>query len=225
MLTDEGVIFKRYHENITQPLRVFQIHEVPIVDNIETSTSMGSKLIADQKRGIVSEVVKQKLVPDEVLRNSTTVYLGSHTDIEYPLTLGSRDIEMVDYTLKEPTFQEEVKNRIKALINKDPEIQGDQINFEFDFGQGPEPVIVKLKPEWYGQLPKQAASDLAAYTPPEKIGAILSYAGQGPAGRIEVGDDLKSKLVTDGGILIDNTFSRLDRETKQETKIELGTKE
>lgn len=188
-------------------------------DNIDTSTGFRKEMIM-QKQGVVSEVIEQNLISEKILKNYPTVYLGSGTDIEYPLALGSREIEMVDYILDNPGARQEISRRIEALVGQSVAVDGDKIIFKFDFGSGSETVLVNLRPMIHSN--QEGGSQADKYMFPEKIGLILGFAAQGPAGRIELGRDIKSKLVEDGAVLWNTEFTKIDYATKQEKVIKLG---
>src|SRR5690606_32928106 len=70
-------------------------------ENIDTTTNPRKPKI-EQKKGIVSELIKDEIIPQEIVKNYPLIYLGSGTDIEYPLAIGGRHIEMVDYIFESP---------------------------------------------------------------------------------------------------------------------------
>jgi hypothetical protein len=191
-------------------------------DNIQTSTFGFRKTKIEQKKGIASEVIEGQMIPEEVLKNYPTVYLGSDVDIDYPLALGSRKIAMVDYLLKSPELQQELTRRIKALINQEVKIENNRITFPFNFGSGVETVTVDIEPKVYNPASEELAQGFEKYQSPQQIGLVLGFASQGPAGIIEFGDDIKSRLVENGVILWDDRVTKINPATKEEIITELG---
>ena len=191
-------------------------------DNIQTSTFGFRKAKIEQKKGVASEVIAGQMVPDEVLKNYPTVYLGSDVDVDYPLAIGSRKIAMVDYLLKSPELQQRLAQRIKDLINQDVQIINNRITFPFDFGTGVETVTVDIEPKVYNPVSEELSEGLEKYETPQQVGLVLGFASQGPAGVIEIGADLKSRIVENGAILWDDRFTTIDSDTKEEKTIELG---
>jgi hypothetical protein len=168
-----------------------------------STTTLPSKEKANQKRGIISELIQDKIISDEVLKNYKTVYLGSGTDIEYPLALGCRHTVMVDYIFNSPEAKKELIEKLQSLINKDVTLINNNINFRFDFGSGNEDATIELSPTMYLSGHHKQTGSVDIFKAPDNVGVIICYASQGPGGAISVGEDLKSKLV-DSGVLLDN---------------------
>ena len=59
---------------------------VQVLDSIATTTHPNSK--KEVKKGVVLEIAEKKLIAPEILEKYPIVYIGSGTDIEYPLALG-----------------------------------------------------------------------------------------------------------------------------------------
>lgn len=191
-------------------------------ERIETST-LPKKRKIEQKKNIVAEVLQNVLIPEEILKEKSTVYLGSGTDIEYPLALGARNIEMVDYIFEDERAKEEVIARLNAVNVRNIRISNGGIKFDFDFGQGLELVSVALEPKAFDPHGDVMLAKIDPYLPPEEIGLIMCFAAQGPAGTIDLNDDIKSKLAPGGIMLIDENLIRINKETGEETKTRLGT--
>ncbi len=190
-------------------------------ENIDTSTNP-RKAKTEQKRGIASEIIERGLISEEILRNFPIVYLGSGADVEYPLALGGRRILMVDYILKDPRIQNEIRNRVGALINQEVPLIDNKLTFEFDFGGGSEEVVVEIHPEVYNPPTEDMAREYRTFVPPQQVGVILSFAPQGPMGPIQLDEDIKSKVVEGGAIIGDNSVVRVNPATQQTEVIELG---
>ncbi|MEI7792274.1 MAG: hypothetical protein WCI57_02195 [Candidatus Berkelbacteria bacterium] len=188
-------------------------------DGISTTTNPKREKAA-QKKGIVSEILYGNLVLADVLKKYPTLYLGSGTDIEYPLALGSREIIMVDYIFIDREAVDQIIEKVKDITGHEPEIKDDEIRFIFDFGEGEEEVIVKLIAKNYS--PDQQAPE--AFTSPEKIGMILTFVPLGPMGMIVTGDDLKSKVVPGGVILEDGYLTAFDGQAHGQERKLLGEK-
>jgi hypothetical protein len=188
-------------------------------DAISTTTNP-RKAKTEQKKGIVSEILFNDLISKNILKDYPTLYLGAGTDVEYPLALGSREIIMLDYILDDKDVVENLIKSISDAIGQDPEMNGDEIRFPFDFGEGKEEVVVKLIAKNYS--PEQQTPD--AFISPEKIGMILTFAPQGPMGVIVTGDDLKSKVVSGGAILEDGYLTTFDSQTHEQERKLLGEK-
>lgn len=180
---------------------------------ITTTTLPVSK--SEVKKGIVLELTDRALISPEMLRTHPLVYIGSGTDVEYPLAIGGRSIQMVDTLLVDPKMQDEVVAKIARLINQTPEILNDTIHFAFDFGSGPESVSVMLVPKFLPYSEEKRLED--DFVLPSDMGAILLYASQGPGGSVRVTDAMKEGLV-DGGVII-NDYSVV---TKDGTVTDLG---
>ncbi|MCX6810214.1 MAG: hypothetical protein NTY30_00535 [Candidatus Berkelbacteria bacterium] len=186
-------------------------------ENIDTTTNPRQRKI-DQKKGIVSEIVKENLISPEILKGYITVYLGSGTDVEYPLAIGARHLKMVDYILDDPKAQQEILERLERILGTKVSIEENEISFPFDFGEGAETVRIEL--------------DALTYTPEievegtqDGVGLIICYAAQGPSGKIEIGDNLKSQVVQGGVIIKDSQVIRLNTETGEEEIEDIGTRE
>ncbi len=184
---------------------------VRALDAITTTTLPPSK--KEMKKGAALEVAEQHLVSEEILRTYPLVYLGSGTDIEYVLALGGRNITLVDPILAIPEIKTEVIEKIKRFAS-DVEIKSDECVFEFDFGHGDERVTAQLVAKAYTQ-------ETGAYELPDKIGALVLYASQGPGGRITADSSIKERMV-DGGIIIEDTTVTLIKDGQEEL-IELGS--
>ena len=167
---------------------------VSVLDAITTTTNPASK--REVKKGIVLEAVEKGLVSSELLRQNPVVYIGSGTDIEYPLALGGRNIIMVDPLLGHEEARQELIQKIERIISEDPLMEDKVISFKFDFGNGPEDVKVELVTKHYPYSEDRRTED--DYDLPEEIGAAILYA---PAGVI-IDDSKVRERLTDRGVII-----------------------
>lgn len=164
------------------------------LEAIATDTLPRSK--KDVKKGIALEAAEKGLISKEVLQGHSLTYIGSGTDIEYPLALGARIITMVDPIFADPKAQEEVLEKVKRLISKTPVVSGKILNFQFDFGEGQEEVTVKLVAKSYPYTEGVRAANDFDIEP--DTGVIVLYASQGPRGQVSVRDSMKEKLSAGG---------------------------
>jgi hypothetical protein len=172
----------------------------------------------EMKRGIVLEVCKLGLLSDTILKNNLLVYLGSGTDIEYALALGGRQISMVDPIFSDESAVQDLIGRIQNLGTENINQENTTLNFNFDFGEGIEPVSVTVSPKTYSP---DGVDD--SYSIPESTGLVVLYASQGPEGVITVTEDMKSKIVPGGALLHDAEVIRFNEEHAEE-QISLGKK-
>jgi hypothetical protein len=184
---------------------------VQALDSITTTTLPSSK--KEMKKGVVLEVAERHLISEEILRTYPLVYLGSGIDIEYALALGGKIIVLVDPILAIPEIKTEAIEKIKHL-SSDVVIEGDTCAFEFDFGNGKERVTTEL-------VAKAYSKETDSYALPDKIGAMVLYASQGPRGRITVDNSVKERII-DGGIIIEDTTAIIIKDGQEEL-IELGS--
>jgi hypothetical protein len=166
-------------------------------ENIDTSTNPRMAKIK-QKKGIVSEILKRKLIPDNILKTKDLLYLGSGTDIEYPLAIGARKITMVDYLFGAEECVKDVLERIKKLTGEEPFLTGDSLSFQFDFGEGKEQVTVVLSSAGFKDPNKHGE----VFTPKDEIGTILMFAPNHPGGTIKLEEEILSKVVPSGVVLV-----------------------
>ena len=185
---------------------------VRALDAITTTTLPVSK--REVKKGVVLEIAEKYLISSELLRQHPLVYIGSGTDIEYPLALGGRNIIMVDHILKDEIIQKEVVEKVRKLIEEEPIVSGQKIDFSFDFGNGKESVSVELVAKSYS--PK----DINGYNIPSNTGLIVLYASQGPSGTVSIDENMKLKLTEEGVILEETRI--IKTEENKEKIIELG---
>ena len=191
-------------------------------DKISTSTNPPRANI-DKKKGIVSEVIKNNLIDEETLKKYPSVYIGSGTDIEYPLAMGARKIILVDPNLAETEFRDEMLRQLNNLTPNNLTISDSKINFDFDFGNGPEKAEIVISPTHHN--PRFTVNNShGVFNSPEQIGLVMTYVTQDPySSSVEIDDDIASKLVDRGLVLFDN-FSKRKIAGRFVDK-ELGTKE
>ncbi|MBI4160564.1 MAG: hypothetical protein HY506_01520 [Candidatus Yanofskybacteria bacterium] len=137
-------------ENPIDPQKVQAIFTTPetrkVFEQIDAAT-MPRKGAIEHKKRTVLEVREKNLIDQEVLKNNPTVYVGAGIDFEYPLSLGARDIILVDPILKEPTAVQKLKERVKTITGTDPnEVSETEINFQLN----DEDVSIKFAPALYG---------------------------------------------------------------------------
>jgi hypothetical protein len=183
---------------------------ISIWNSIETDTyPRGPK--REMKKNLVVEVLKKKLIDEELLKENPVVYIGSGVDIDYPLSLGARNITMIDPIFCDEAAIQDIKGRIERF--KPEKISENRFKFDFDFGKGKESVNMTLSPETYGQETGSAIL-------PERVAAILLFASQSPAGTVEPDEVMKKRLAR-GGLILNN--ADVIKITDQgEEKIRLG---
>lgn len=164
-------------------------------DHIDTNTMPRSK--REIKKSVVLEVIEQHLIPDGILRGHKLVYIGSGADVEYPLALGGRNIVMVDPIFSDPRAVQDTVSQVRRIVAEVVMEDTKKLSFDFDFGSGPEPVVVELDERSYG--------DGGGYDMPSEAGAIILFASQSPSGRVDVDDNMRSKLADGGSIISDTT--------------------
>ncbi len=111
----------------------------------------------------MAEVVRQELLSQELLRTLPTVYLGSGTDVDYPIALGARRIELVDPIFADPQAITDLEERLKRITTKEIKLNRDGVTaIPFDFGSGPETLYLTIIPKAYYQ-------EGMAFDKPEKV--------------------------------------------------------
>lgn len=187
-------------------------------ENIDTSTNPREPN-REKKRGIVTEVIKRKLIEDQVLKIYPLVYLGSGTDVEYPISMGARHIVMVDYIFSDPKAVEEVVTRLKGILAEDLNLDGKTIRLMYDFGQGQEQVEIALDSSYCYSPKEEKRGQGDSFVPPDEIGVLLAYASQGPLGRIKMGEDIIGKVVKGGAIIEEDNVIRIVEEGREEIRL------
>lgn len=182
-----------------------------------TTNTMPIDKKTSMKKGIAAEVAKREIIPELVLKEFPVVYIGSGTDVEYPLVLGGRHIVMIDPIFKDERARQEVIEKIVKLIKENPVTSPEVITFQFDFGKGKENVEIKLIPESYSIEDGKEVGLL-----PDKVGVLILFASQGPKGSVRIDDNMKGKVVNGGCILKEANVLAKDKETGVETEFELG---
>lgn len=186
-------------------------------ESIETTT-LPQRPKREMKKGVVLEAIKQNLLSREILKKYPLVYIGSGTDVEYPLSLGGRNILLVDPAFEDERMVEDVMARVRKLVGEriNTDSQNTKITFPFDFGEGEEDVTVELVSKPY----VEGESEGCAL--PDEVGVVVLFASQGPGGSVRIDENMKSKLVARGAILEEADFTRITAAGEEET-IELGT--
>jgi hypothetical protein len=189
--------------------------------NIDTTTNPRQEKIK-QKKGIISEIVRGGLISEGILKNFSTVYIGSGVDIEYPLALGARKIEMVDPLFEDQKAVDYIIEKLSSLLGK--EITQDEegvLNVLFDFGDGPETLSIRLVSKPYHQEISGLEKPKEMYLLPDKIGLILLFASY-----VDPDKNMESHIVEDGGILYGRTLAKyLHGAVAEPEIIELGKRE
>lgn len=171
-------------------------------DAIDTNTNPRQPNI-EKKKGIVAELLERCLIPDDVLKEKKTVYIGSATDIAYPLALGARNIVLVDPCFSQQEWRTALGDRIKALIGEEVPAAEGTFTFAFDFGQGNETVHVQIAAQEY--IPEEfRQSHVDSFELPEDTGVVMLFATQGGAsGAVVVTESLLSKVDGHGAVIQD----------------------
>ncbi|MCB9798521.1 hypothetical protein H6758_02245 [Candidatus Nomurabacteria bacterium] len=167
-------------------------------ENIDTTTNPRQAKIRE-KQGIVSEILRKELIPAGILKDFPTVYLGSGDDIEYVLALGARKIELVDTIFSDESVLDNFFRKLNPLVGDTIEVTDDGvIQAQFDFGDGPEPITIKLADKPYYQEEMMHEKPDSVYELPNQIGTAVLFASQGPSGSIQLTRDIEDKIVENG---------------------------
>ena len=175
--------------------------------SIETTT-FPTKHKIEFKKGIVREIVGNNLIPESVLKDNPAIYLGSGTDVEYPLSLGCREIYMIDPIFKDRLFVQEVKSRIEKITHQSVLDNNQSFEFLFDFGRSPENVQVVLVAEVYG---------VESINLPKNIGLVIEFASQGPEGKVILGEDIRKNFAQESYVLEESRLTQFQG-TQDETR-------
>lgn len=137
-------------ENLIDPQKIEAIFTTPetrkAFEQIDAATMPRKGAIEHKKRTVI-ETREKNLIDQEVLKNNPTVYVGAGIDFEYPLSLGAREIILVDPVLKDPSAIQKLKERVKAITGAEPsEISDAEIQFKLNN----EDVSIKFAPVLYG---------------------------------------------------------------------------
>lgn len=171
-------------------------------DAIDTNTNPRQPNI-EKKKGVIAEVLEKRLISDDVLRAKKTVYIGSATDIAYPLALGARNIVLDDPCFSQQEWRTALGDRIRALIGEGVTEAEDAFTFEFDFGQGSETVHVQVAAREYIPI-EFRKSRVDSFELPEDTGVVMLFATQGGAsGAVVVTESLLSKVDGHGAVIQD----------------------
>lgn len=129
------------------------------------------QMVVHYKKGVLLDLLEKKEINQNVLRKCETIYLGSNIDIEYPLCLGARKIVLADPAFKNPISQTLLFKKIKDLVGREPtHTSENEYTFFFDFGDGPEEVMLELAGKSYA-----FREELTEYKIPDGVGLILSF--------------------------------------------------
>ena len=159
----------------------------------------------EHKKALVSEIRTRGHLSEEILRRYPVVYVGSATDVEYPLALGCRNLVLVDPALREPEARDSLVRRISKVIGEQPTQRSErELDFAFDFGAGDEQVRVRLEPTLYHPSSEEAAQRWGRFAPPKEIGMILGYQTEG----VQVDEEHAAmERLVPGGYVLTNSAS------------------
>lgn len=198
---------------------------IEMFNNI-TAETLPSRAKAEQKRGIVSEIVRNQLIAKQVLKEYPTIYLGSGLDFGYPLAIGSRNIVMVDFAFSEEGYKNELVSRLAEIVGEYNFNEEGTLHFEFDFGAGVENVTITLSAHSY---PSPGNDELISYYGeyklPEQVGVIITFAPNSPYGTTQVSPEDLHKIVPGGAYIKDSQIIRVDPDTGKEITSLIGKKE
>lgn len=126
--------------------RVFPTQHLQIAFKQMSAMTFPKISALNQKRATVFEVREKNILSPERQLNGMAVYIGSGTDIEYPLCMGMCNIFLVDPCLCGPRMVDDLVNRVEQIIGKGKVTRGNgQISFIFDSkSSNPEIVVVHL---------------------------------------------------------------------------------
>lgn len=168
------------------------------------------------KQAIVEEVIQQQLLDQELFQQYACVYIGSGTDVEFPLSFGARNIILVDARFSDLRLRAEVRERIECVIQQQPtKVSEHELRFMVDFGNGDEEVTVVMDHRFYGsaeqvaELSRTSGYPLQRFVPPEHIALLMSY----KAGNVRLTADAQTtaSIVSRGALLTDDRLEN-DRE-------------
>ncbi len=147
--------------------------------------------------------VREKGIPNEaVMKEFPLVYVGSGTDIEYPLSLGSRNVLMVDPFLGDPKGIESLRRKITALSGANVTEDSGRFRFMFDFGAAKEEVSITVDPRVYAKGGDDHVEQKERFTPPAEIGGLLAFQSGDPT------EDLETvNCIVPGGLILSNRWA------------------
>lgn len=136
----------------------------------------------NNKRSIVEEMKEKNLIDLEILKSKNTIYVGSGTDVEYPILLGARNITLVDIGFAESErMKKEIQDRVRK-ITPDFVTKKDDMLCQIDFGAGKEEVFISLNSQHYGP-PVDENQKVERFVFPENVGLVIGFSSGGPVGR------------------------------------------
>jgi|GEM_PF-3314985 len=200
---------------------LFSDDRINAYDDLDAFTGLRKAKI-EQKKGIIGEILKNGLLSEEVLKNYSTVYLGSCVDIEYPLTIGARDIVLVDPGFVDPKWKDEVVMRLRKITKLEPVVEENLITASFDFGKGKETIRIVLVSKFFALSLEDKKEE--SYKLPDQTGNIILFASQGPDGAIGVSEEMKKRVVSGGTIIADDCVYVCRDGSGTMEKIQLGSK-
>ncbi|MBI2038125.1 MAG: hypothetical protein HYT15_04355 [Candidatus Magasanikbacteria bacterium] len=187
--------------------------------NIDTTTNPPSAKIRE-KQGIVAEIVRQELLSQELLRTLPTVYLGSGTDVEYPIALGARKIDLVDPIFSHPEAIKILEERLKQIVRTEVKLNTEDVtDISFDFGSGPETLSITIVPKVYYQEGMSFNKPDETYVFPDKAGLVILFASQGPGGEIRRDKEIERHIVEGGAILGERTLLKYPKGPQGEAEV------
>lgn len=196
-------------------------------DNIDTTTTPRGPKIRE-KQGIVSEITRNNLLSEELLQTSPTVYLASGDDIDYPLALGARNIELVDPAFANPKAIESLERRLSRILGKTIKLDNKgSILVEFDYGKGLKNISIRVSPKFYIQEEQMGVRKTdTSYNLPKEVGLVILFASQGPNGSIQHDREIEQRIIAGGAILDGRTLTKYPKGPNGNAEtIELGREE
>lgn len=193
-------------------------------DNITTDT-LPQKPKAEQKKGIVAELLRKDVLDSRLLKELPTVYVGSGIDVEYVLSMGAREILLVDTIFSDRRALQDVHKRLERLTGEVAADEAVDFDLKFDFGEGLERVHVQIDARPFVSEGEDVGQGREAFELPSKVGTIVMYAPQGPSGVIRLSDRDKNHVVNGGVIVNGYKVERRNAKTGEWSRVDLESRE
>ncbi len=181
----EGVLTSRDLRNAFKNLKALTFPKIPALN---------------QKRFNVFEINEKGLIASEDLKKGVAVYIGSGTDIEYPLLLGANNIIMVDPLFTDSEGIESLIEEIESIIGKgNVQQDSNRLSFQFSFkGDLKEEVIVIVEGKYANIGMVDQTKDV--FIPENNISLLLGFAS---GGTLDEDENLINAVINGGYILGD----------------------
>lgn len=214
------------------------LHMARALETLSTLTLGNSERARRSKRQFVLILQERELLPLTILRENWTVYTCSHIDVRLPLLIGSRKIELVDPCFRDLNCVMTVIDIIERITDQRVTATLQGMKFNFDFGNGPEPVEVRCKAQVYqpnaagGKVPSPWKAEmmqtvqgnssrrfadhqgLPSYSANEPIGILLGFANYGIT--FDSNQQVTGRLVKGGFIIaLPGPYEELDLSQEQ----------